>query len=94
MVIAVLSQRAQSHPEDRDLPRITGPRLERRIRRVSTFGELAALGEDKVKGKIVLFDAPYEGYGATVMYRSSGASRAGAITLTLTRHEEDLSHTE
>jgi len=49
------------------------------------FDELAALGE-KVKDKIVLFDAAmpdYDpekgaGYGQTVVYRTSGASRAGA----------------
>ncbi len=49
------------------------------------FDELAALG-DAVKGKIVLFNKampPYDpetgaGYGATVGYRTSGASKAGA----------------
>jgi len=53
--------------------------IEAEVIAVSTFGELTALGEDKVKGKIVLFDAPYEGYGATVIYRSSGASRGAKL---------------
>jgi len=46
---------------------------------VSTFDELMALGSAKVRGNIVLFDAPYQGYGRTVAYRVSGASRAGAL---------------
>jgi len=46
---------------------------------VSNFDELTALGADKVKGKIVLYNAPYQGYGATVMYRSAGASRAATM---------------
>jgi Zn-dependent M28 family amino/carboxypeptidase len=32
-----------------------------------------------VRGKIVLFNAPYEGYGQTVVYRSNGPSRAAAL---------------
>ena len=46
---------------------------------VATFEELAALGKDKVAGKIVLFNAPYVSYGQTVMYRSAGPSRAAAM---------------
>jgi hypothetical protein len=46
---------------------------------VKTFDELNALGKDKVAGKIVLFNPVWEGYGQTVMYRSSGASRAAAL---------------
>src|SRR5260370_786922 len=46
---------------------------------VSTFDELTALGASKVKGKIVLYDAPYQGYGATVMYRAAGATRAAQL---------------
>jgi carboxypeptidase Q len=42
---------------------------------VRNFDELEALGE-KVRGKIVVYNAVYTGYGATVRYRSSGASRA------------------
>ena len=42
---------------------------------VGSFAELDRLGA-AVKGKIVLYDVPYAGYGATVAYRFSGASRA------------------
>jgi carboxypeptidase Q len=42
---------------------------------VSTFAELDALG-DAAKGKIVLYDAPFTDYGATVQYRWGGASAA------------------
>jgi carboxypeptidase Q len=42
---------------------------------VGSFDELEALG-DGARGKIVLFDAPYTGYGETVQYRITGASRA------------------
>ncbi|HEX9011772.1 MAG TPA: M20/M25/M40 family metallo-hydrolase [Holophagaceae bacterium] len=42
---------------------------------VGSFAELDRLGE-AVKGKIVLYDVPYAGYGPTVAYRFSGASRA------------------
>ncbi len=44
----------------------------------SNFDELAKLGS-AVKGKIVLFNAPYQGYGQTVVYRSNGPSRAAAL---------------
>ncbi|HVN06493.1 MAG TPA: M20/M25/M40 family metallo-hydrolase [Bryobacteraceae bacterium] len=53
---------------------------------VSSFDALTALGRDKVAGKIVLFNVPYEGYGKTVMYRVTGASRAaqlGAVAMLL-----------
>jgi carboxypeptidase Q len=43
---------------------------------VSSFAELEAMDASRVEGRIVLFNAPYEGYGNTVRYRSSGASRA------------------
>jgi hypothetical protein len=46
---------------------------------VSNFDELSALPAGEVRGKIVLFDAPYQGYGRTVVYRVSGASRAAAL---------------
>ena len=46
---------------------------------VKTFDELAALGREKVAGKIVLYNPVWEGYGQTVMYRTSGASRAAAL---------------
>jgi Peptidase family M28 len=46
---------------------------------VSSFDQLTALGRDKVAGKIVLFNPAWEGYGQTVIYRSSGASRAAEL---------------
>jgi len=46
---------------------------------VKDFDELTQLGRPQVAGKIVVFDAPYEGYGKTVMYRVNGASRAAAL---------------
>ncbi len=46
---------------------------------VNDFAELAKLGRDRVQGKIVVFNAPYEGYGRTVMYRVNGPSRAAAL---------------
>jgi carboxypeptidase Q len=42
---------------------------------VGSFDELDMLG-DAAKGKIVLFDVPYQGYGRTVVYRHDGASKA------------------
>jgi carboxypeptidase Q len=42
---------------------------------VGSFDELDKLA-NTVKGKIVLFDVPYKGYGHTVVYRHDGASRA------------------
>jgi carboxypeptidase Q len=42
---------------------------------VGSFAELDKLGE-AVKGKIVLFDVPYQGYGHTVVYRHDGAAHA------------------
>jgi len=53
---------------------------------VKNFEALTTLGRDKVAGKIVLFNVAYEGYGRTVGYRSSGASRAarlGAVAMLL-----------
>jgi hypothetical protein len=46
---------------------------------VGTFGELDRLGADKVKGRIVLYDMAWQGYGATVTYRNSGSSRAAKL---------------
>jgi hypothetical protein len=46
---------------------------------VSTFDQLTALGREKVAGKMVLFNPPWEGYGQTVIFRSSGASRAAEL---------------
>ena len=48
---------------------------------VNDFNELESLGEN-IKGKIVLYNAPFTSYSETVTYRYSGASRAakyGAI---------------
>jgi carboxypeptidase Q len=42
---------------------------------VDNFDELES-NRDKVKGKIVVFNPPYEGYGKTVQYRWIGAVRA------------------
>jgi carboxypeptidase Q len=42
---------------------------------VRNFDELEALGE-RVRGKIVVYNAPFTNYGATVRYRGDGASRA------------------
>ena len=42
---------------------------------VRNFDELEALGE-RVRGKIVVYNAPFVSYGETVKYRGSGASRA------------------
>jgi len=46
---------------------------------VSTFEDLTALGPDKVKGKIVVYNYAFQGYGSARGYRSSGASRAAAL---------------
>jgi carboxypeptidase Q len=45
---------------------------------VHTFEELDA-ARDRVKGRIVLFNAPFTTYGDTVRFRASGPSRAGAL---------------
>ena len=42
---------------------------------VNDFNELESLGKT-VRGKIVLYNAPFTSYSETVMYRYSGASRA------------------
>ncbi len=46
---------------------------------VSSFDELDALGSEKLSGKIVVYDVPFIGYGATVRYRSIGAARAAKL---------------
>jgi len=57
---------------------------------VHSFGELTALGRDKVAGKIVLFNVPYdkrkaeagfafEAYGEAVVYRGRGAKAAADL---------------
>lgn len=48
---------------------------------VTSFDDLTAKRE-QAHGKIVLFDVPFDGYGATVQYRSRGAveaAKAGAV---------------
>jgi hypothetical protein len=46
---------------------------------VSDFNELEKLGRTRVQGRIVLYNEEYHGYGTTVTYRTSGASRAAAF---------------
>ena len=46
---------------------------------VNDFGELAALGSGKVRGKIVLYNQTYQGYGTTSAYRFTGPSQAAAL---------------
>jgi Zn-dependent M28 family amino/carboxypeptidase len=46
---------------------------------VPDFAALKALGRPGVEGKIVVYNAPYEGYGRTVMYRVAGPSQAAAL---------------
>jgi hypothetical protein len=46
---------------------------------VSSFDELEALGQEKISGKIVVYDVPFTGYGPTVRYRSIGAARAAKL---------------
>jgi carboxypeptidase Q len=48
---------------------------------VKDFAELAARASD-VKGRIVLFNAVFTNYGATVVYRRDGPSRAAALGAT------------
>lgn len=55
--------------------------IEAEVLVVSSFDELAARAAE-ARGKIVLYDAPFTSYGATVRYRSTGAnvaSRLGAV---------------
>ncbi len=53
--------------------------IEAEVVAVSSFDELERLGREKVAGRIVLFDVPFEGYRKTVVYRSIGASRAAGL---------------
>ncbi|XP_068627661.1 carboxypeptidase Q-like [Battus philenor] len=43
---------------------------------VRSFDELNQIDEERIKGKIVVFDAHFTTYGETVAYRVAGASRA------------------
>lgn len=59
--------------------------LEAGLTIVRSFDELDARAAE-VRGRIVLYDVPYAGYGDTVRYRSQGASRAaqhGAVAVLL-----------
>jgi carboxypeptidase Q len=49
--------------------------IEAEILMVKNFEELEA-NAARVRGKIVVYNVPYAGYGPTVIYRSRGASRA------------------
>ncbi len=74
---------------------------------VKNFEELKALGTEKVKGKIVLFNRPmdatkintFEAYGGAVNQRGGGASEAakygavGAIVRSMTTLQDDNPHT-
>jgi hypothetical protein len=46
---------------------------------VGSFDELKAAGEARVKGRVVVFDVPFTGYGATVAYRGNGAIEAAKL---------------
>jgi Zn-dependent M28 family amino/carboxypeptidase len=46
---------------------------------VPDFAALNKLGKAGVAGKIVVFNAPYKGYGQTVQYRTAGPSQAAAL---------------
>ncbi len=50
----------------------------------SNFDELDKLGRKRVAGRIVLYNAPFQGYGKTVAYRMAGpshAARLGAVAV-------------
>jgi carboxypeptidase Q len=46
---------------------------------VESFEELDRLGQEKVRGRIVVYNQPWRGYRETVAYRSQGASRAARL---------------
>lgn len=50
--------------------------LEAEVLCVSSFDDLDRLPSDLVRGRIVVYNQPFEGYGRTVRYRSEGAIRA------------------
>ncbi|HME06409.1 MAG TPA: M20/M25/M40 family metallo-hydrolase [Bryobacteraceae bacterium] len=66
---------------------------------VHSFEELESLGRAAVKGKIVLFNVPWDGYARTVVYRQHGASRAaklgavGALVRSVTPNSLQSPHT-
>src|SRR6202021_16890 len=46
---------------------------------VSSFEDLDRRGRAAIDGKIVLFNVPFEGYNRTVVYRTTGPSRAARL---------------
>jgi hypothetical protein len=46
---------------------------------VPDFAAMNKLGRAGIAGRIVVFNAPYRGYGQTVMYRTAGASQAAQL---------------
>jgi hypothetical protein len=46
---------------------------------VSSFEDLDKKGRAAIEGKIVLFNVPFEGYNRTVVYRTTGPSRAARL---------------
>jgi hypothetical protein len=46
---------------------------------VASFEDLDKKGRSAIEGKIVLFNVPYEGYNRTVVYRTTGPSRAARL---------------
>ena len=52
--------------------------IEAEVMTVTDFEELEARA-DEAAGRIVLFDAPWEGYGRTVRYRTGGADAAARL---------------
>jgi hypothetical protein len=46
---------------------------------VSSFDDLDRKGRAVIEGKIVLFNVPYDGYNRTVVYRTTGPSRAARL---------------
>jgi carboxypeptidase Q len=46
---------------------------------VSSFEDLDKKGRAVIEGKIVLFNVPFEGYSRTVVYRTTGPSRAARL---------------
>ncbi|RKZ13258.1 peptidase M28 family protein, partial [bacterium] len=63
----------------------TGPDgITAEVIRAESFDAFQALTDEAIRGRIVLFDAPYEGYGRTVPYRvdaASVAARRGAVAV-------------
>lgn len=46
---------------------------------VGRMAELDSLGAERIRGRIVLFDVPFESYGQAVLFRVNGASRAAKL---------------